>query len=59
MVHSSTLDIPAFTRGGDQPSAEDVEAMRKLANVRIHVERIIGSVCQRFQLLLPTPISDN
>ena len=34
--HGVTLDIPAFTKGRDQLSAEDVEATctRKLANVR-------------------------
>ena len=42
---------PAFTRGCDQLSAEDVEAMRKIANVGIHVEQIIGAGCQRFQTL--------
>ena len=49
--YGATLDIPAFTRGRDQLSAEDVEATRKLANVRIHIERIIGAVRQRFQIL--------
>ena len=41
---------PAFTRGCDQLSAEGVEAMRKIANVGIHVEQIIGAVCQHFQI---------
>ena len=50
------LDIPAFTRGRDQLSPEDVEATRKLANVRIHVERIICAVCQRFQILSATGV---
>ena len=40
----ATLDIPAFTRGCEQLPPSDVEATRKLANVRIHVERIIGVV---------------
>ena len=55
-LHGATLDIPAFTRGRDQLSPEDVEATRKLANVRIHVERIIGAVCQRFQILSATGV---
>ena len=47
----ATLDIPAFTRGCEQLPPGNVEATRKLANVRIHVERIIGVVRQRFQIL--------
>ena len=47
----ATLDIPAFTRGCEQLPSADVEATLKLANVKIHVERIIGAVCQRFQIL--------
>ena len=50
----ATLDIPAFTRGCEQLPPSDVEATRKLANVRIHVERIIGAVRQRFQVLSAT-----
>ena len=38
----TTLDIPAFTRGCEQLAPSDVEARQKLANVRIHVERIIS-----------------
>ena len=52
----ATLDIPAFTRGRDQLLPEDVEATRKLANVRIHVERIIGAVRQRYQILSATGV---
>ncbi|KAK7879850.1 hypothetical protein WMY93_033485 [Mugilogobius chulae] len=38
----ATLKIPAFTRGRSQLEAKDVEQTRKLAHVRIHVERVIG-----------------
>ena len=55
-MFGATLDIPAFTRGHDQLSPADVEATRKLANVRIHVERIIGSVHQRYQILSATGV---
>ena len=44
----ATLDILAFTRDCEQLPPADVEATQKLANVRIHVERIIGAVHQRF-----------
>lgn len=38
---SATLVIPAFTRGKKQLSAKEVEQTRKIAHVRIHVERAI------------------
>jgi len=40
----ATLDTPAFTRGCHQLLPSEVEATRKLANVRIHVKMIIGAV---------------
>ena len=55
-LQGATLDIPAFTRGGDQLPPGDIEATRKLANVRIHVERIIGAVRQRYQILSATGV---
>ena len=48
------LNIPVFTKGKAQLPAVDVEETRKLANVRIHVERVIGAVRQRFQILSAT-----
>ncbi|KAK0154650.1 hypothetical protein N1851_003038 [Merluccius polli] len=38
----ATLRIPHFTRGKKQLSAQEVETSRRLSNVRIHIERIIG-----------------
>ena len=35
------LVLPAFTRGGSQLTEEQVTATRRIANVRIHVERAI------------------
>ena len=55
-LQGATLDIPAFTRGCDQLPPGDIEATRKLANVRIHVERIIGAVRQRYQILSATGV---
>ncbi|XP_049524149.1 uncharacterized protein LOC119453503 [Dermacentor silvarum] len=40
--YCARLHIPAFTRGKKQLSAEEVESTRKLANVRIHVERVLA-----------------
>jgi len=45
------LHIPAFTKGKTQLSALEVEETQKIANVRIHVERVIGAVRQRFPIL--------
>ena len=42
MLHKAELAIPAFTKGKDQLDPVDVEQTRGIANVRIHVERVIG-----------------
>ena len=49
--YQARLHIPAFTRGKKQLSAEEVEETRKIANVRIHVERVIGLVCRKYTIL--------
>ena len=40
----ATLRIPNFTNGKSQLSPFEIEATRSVAHVRIHVERVIGSV---------------
>ncbi|XP_035678171.1 uncharacterized protein LOC118416983 isoform X1 [Branchiostoma floridae] len=53
------LHIPAFTKGKKQLSASEVETTRKIANVRIHVERVIGLVRRKYSVLqstLPIPL---
>ncbi|XP_041949697.1 uncharacterized protein LOC121709990 isoform X1 [Alosa sapidissima] len=50
----ATLKIPAFTRGHSQLNAKDVEETRKLAHVRIHVERVIGCMRSKFNILNDT-----
>lgn len=45
------LKIPAFTKGLKQLSPLDVEGTRGLASCRIHVERVIGLVRQKYTLL--------
>lgn len=50
----ATLKIPAFTRGRSQLEAEDVEETRKLAHVRIHVERVIGCIRSKYTILNDT-----
>ena len=48
------LHIPAFTKGKSQLSPLEVEETRSIANVRIHVERVIGLVWQKFTILQST-----
>ena len=50
----ATLHIPAFTKGKGQLSALEVHETRKIANVRIHVERVIGTVRQKYSILQST-----
>lgn len=53
-MHQARLHIPAFTKGKSQLSALEVEQTRSIANVRIHVERVIGCVRQKFSILQST-----
>ena len=50
----ANLYIPAFTRGKPQLSAKEVEETRRIANVRIHVEHVIGLVRQKYPILQST-----
>lgn len=49
-----TVTIPAFTRGKKQLSGIDVEQTRRIANVWIHVERVIGLLHQKYTILTET-----
>ena len=42
-LYSATVTIPAFTKGKKQLEGIDVEQTKSIANVRIHVERVIGN----------------
>ena len=48
------LHIPAFTKGKSQLSALEVEETRSIANIRIHVERVVGLVRQKYTILQST-----
>ena len=50
----STIKIPAFTRGKKQLSGIEVEQTRRIANVRIHVERVIGNIRKKYSILAGT-----
>ena len=49
--HQAELSIPAFTKGKDQLDPIDLEKTRGIANVRIHVERAIGLLRQKYTVL--------
>ena len=58
LIRGAKLEIPAFTKGKNQLSAREVEKSRQIAHVRIHVERVIGQMKQKFTILQGTlPIS--
>ena len=50
-IKGGKLEIPAFTRGKQQLSREEVERSRQLARVRIHVERVIGQMRKKYSIL--------
>lgn len=47
----ASLKIQAFTKGCLQLEPKDIEETKKLANLRIHVERVIGAT-RRFSILM-------
>lgn len=47
----ATLCIPAFRKSGNQLLAVDTERTRNVANVRIHVERIIANLRNKFNII--------
>ena len=44
----SKLEIPSFTEGQSQLWPEEVEDTRTVANVRIHVKRVIGNLQKNY-----------
>ena len=50
-LYCSKLEIPAFTKGKKQLDPISVEETRNIANVRIHVERVIGNVRKKYSIL--------
>lgn len=50
-VMQATVLVPAFMAGKRQLSSVDVFKTRNIANVRIHVERVLGLVRQKYKIL--------
>ena len=50
-LYQAKLAIPAFTKGKRQLDPVSVEKTRGIANVRIHVERVIGLLRQKYTVL--------
>ena len=48
----ATLQIPALTHGCVQLPPQDLERTQQLANVQIHIERVIGAPMQRYSILM-------
>ena len=51
---SAELVIPSFTKGKSQLSAKEVETSREKSTIRIHVERVIGLLKNRYTILQGT-----
>ena len=45
------LEIPSYTRGKKQLSLQDVEHSKRISKVRIHVERVIGLLKNKYTIL--------
>ena len=48
--YCAEVKTPAFTKGRKQLSGADVESTRRIASVRIHVERVIGLVRNKYTI---------
>lgn len=53
-LYQCKVEIPAFTRGKKQLSMSEVQKTRELASQRIHVERVIGVLRNKYTLLQDT-----
>ena len=48
------VKVPAFTKGKKQLGPVDLELTRKLAHLRVHVERVIGLARNKYKILQST-----
>lgn len=57
-IFRAKLVIPVFTKGKSQLHPLEIEATRHIAHVRIHVERTIGLIKNKFKIFKgPLPIT--
>ena len=59
MIYGAKLEIPSFTKGKKQLSQREVEQSAQLSRVRVHVERVIGALKNKYTILkgpIPTPM---
>ena len=45
------LITPSFCRGKKQLTAKEVEMSRQISSIRIHIERVIGLIKNRYRIL--------
>lgn len=54
VLYGAKLVIPSFTQGKKQLSMQEVECSKRIAKVRIHVERVIGLLKNKYTILQST-----
>ena len=58
-MYCAEVKIPPFTKGKKQLIKVDIDTARRLSRVRIHDERVIGLVRQKYSILQSTlPINN-
>ena len=50
-LYCARISIPSFTRGKKQLTGIEVEQAQRIANVKIHVEQVIGVLRQKYTFL--------
>jgi len=53
-LYCAEVKMPPFTKGKKQSSKLEVDTARQLSRVRIHVERVIGLMRQKYTILEST-----
>ena len=56
-LYCAEVKIPPFTKAKKQLTRSEVDRTRKLAHVRIHVERVIGQLKKKFKISAPPALN--